>query len=114
MRLVIDHLSQMYSKEGCLMFNFVFWVLAIWFVVNVVWMWFKLDDQKLQKTFAWINVCAIVIGFWVYYSVTHDASAIDGWFIAMNWANIVVAALQFYFGYKNMTNVHHTTHHAIS
>lgn len=95
------------------MFNFVFWVLAIWFVVNVVWMWFKLDDQTLQKTFAWINVCAIVIGFWVYYSITHDVSAIDGWFITMNWVNIAVAAIQFYFGYKGMTNANHM-HHAAS
>ena len=49
------------------MFNTVFWIIAIWFVINVIWMWFRLDDQKLQKTFAWINVCAIIIGFCVYY-----------------------------------------------
>lgn len=96
------------------MFNFVFWVLAIWFVVNVVWMWFKLDNQTLQKTFAWINVCAIIIGFWVYYGVTHDASGIDGWFIAMNWINIVVAIIQFYFGYRKVTNVNNNVHHAAS
>lgn len=34
------------------MFNTVFWILAIWFVINVIWMWFRFDDQKLQKTFA--------------------------------------------------------------
>lgn len=95
------------------MFNFVFWVLAIWFVIIVVWRWFKLDDQTLQKTFTWINVCAIVIEFWVYYGVTHDASGIDGWFITMNWVNIAVAAIQFYFGYRNLTNTHsaHNIHH---
>lgn len=49
------------------MFNTIFWILAIWFVVNVIWMWFQLDNQTLQKTFAWINVCAVFIGFWVYY-----------------------------------------------
>ena len=91
------------------MFNTVFWVLAIWFVVNVVWMWFKLDDHRLQKTFAWINVCAIIIGFCVYYMVDHASGGIAGWFIAINWINIVVAALQFYYGYRNQSagNVHH-------
>ena len=64
----------------------------------------------LQKTFAWINVCAIVIGFWVYYGVSHDASAINGWFIAMNWVNIAIAAIQFYFGYR--TSDDSTTHPA--
>ena len=49
------------------MFNTVFWIIAIWFVINVIWMWFRFDDQKLQKTSAWINVCAIIIGFCVYY-----------------------------------------------
>lgn len=48
------------------MFNVVFWILAIWFIVNVIWMWFRVNDQKLQKTFAWINCLAIVIGFWVF------------------------------------------------
>ena len=67
--------------------------MAIWFVINVIWMWFQLNNQILQKTFAWINVCAIVIGFWVYYGVSHDASAINGWFIAMNWVNIAIAAI---------------------
>ena len=55
------------------MFKFIFWILAIWFVINVIWMWFKLDNQSLQKTFAWINVIAVIIGFWVYYGVSHDA-----------------------------------------
>ena len=58
-----------------MLFNVIFWILAIWFVINVIWMWFQLNNQILQKTFAWINVCAIVIGFWVYYGVSHDASA---------------------------------------
>ena len=31
------------------MFNTIFWILAIWFVVNVIWMWFQLDNQTLQK-----------------------------------------------------------------
>lgn len=86
------------------MFKFLFWVLAIWFVVNVIWMWFKLDDQTLQKTFAWINVCVIIIGFWVYYGASHDTSAINGWFITMNWINVVIAAIQFYFGYRKLNN----------
>ena len=31
------------------MFNTVFWILAIWFVINVIWMWFKLDDQTYKR-----------------------------------------------------------------
>ena len=93
-----------------MLFNVIFWILAIWFVINVIWMWFQLNNQILQKTFAWINVCAIVIGFWVYYGVSHDASAINGWFIAMNWVNVAIAAIQFYFGYR--TSNDSTTHPA--
>lgn len=48
------------------MFSFVFWVLLCWFIVNVIWMWFVLKNQTYQRVFAWINVCAVVIGFWVY------------------------------------------------
>lgn len=36
------------------MFTTMFWILAIWFIINVIWMWFATDNQKLQKTFAWI------------------------------------------------------------
>lgn len=94
------------------MFNTIFWILAIWFVVNVIWMWFQLDNQVLQKTFAWVNVCAVFIGFWVYYGVFHDASALNGWFLALNWVNIFLAAIQFYFGYRNITTTTHHTHPA--
>ena len=72
-----------------MLFNVIFWILAIWFI---------------------INVSAIIIGFWVYYGVSHDASAINGWFIAMNWVNIAIAAIQFYFGYR--TSDDSTTHPA--
>ena len=44
------------------MFNAIFWILLIWLLINGIWMWFKLDDQKLQKTFAWINVVAVIVG----------------------------------------------------
>lgn len=94
------------------MYNVMFWILAIWFVVNVIWMWFQLNNQPLQKTFAWINVCAIIVSFWVYYGATHDASAIDNWFIAMNWVNIAVAVLQFYYGYRTLPDTHHNAHPA--
>ncbi|MGM9891915.1 hypothetical protein [Limosilactobacillus sp.] len=96
------------------MFNIVFWILAIWFVINVVWMWFRLDDQSLQKTFAWINVCAIVIGFLVLYLSDHASGGVTGWFTAINWINIVVAILQFYYGYRSNSvgsNVHHAGSH---
>lgn len=55
------------------MFNAIFWILLIWLLINGIWMWFKLDDQKLQKTFAWINVVAVIVGFWVFYGVSHPA-----------------------------------------
>lgn len=84
------------------MFNFVFWVLAIWFLINVIWMWFKLDNQSLQKTFAWINVAAVVIGFWVFYGVSHPAGALSNCFLAINWLNVVLAIVQFYFGYRKL------------
>ena len=63
-------------------------------------MWFKLDDQKLQKTFAWINVAAVIVGFWVFYGVSHLASTLATWFLVVNWVNVVIAILQFYFGYR--------------
>lgn len=59
------------------MFSFVFWVLLCWFIVNVIWMWFVLKNQTYQRVFAWINVCAVVIGFWVYYGVAHDPSGMN-------------------------------------
>jgi hypothetical protein len=55
------------------MFQTFFWILAVWFVINVIWMWFQLNNQQLQKWFAWINVIAVIIGFWVYYGATHDS-----------------------------------------
>ena len=82
------------------MFQTFFWILAVWFVINVIWMWFQLNNQQLQKWFAWINVVAIVIGFWVYYGATHDYGGIAPWFLTMNWVNVVIACIQFYFGYR--------------
>lgn len=83
------------------MFSTIFWILAIWFVINVIWMWFQLNNQGLQKTFAWINVVAIIIGFWVFYGVSHVAGGIATCFLWMNWINVVIACLQFYYGYRN-------------
>ena len=65
-------------------------------------MWFKLDDQKLQKTFAWINVVAVIVGFWVFYGVSYLASTLATWFLVVNWVNVVIAILQFYFGYRKV------------
>lgn len=90
------------------MFKTIFWILAVWFVINAIWMWFKLDDQKLQKTFAWINVCAIIIGFWAFYGVDHATGGIATWFIVLNWANVVLAILQFYYGFRSSSA---TAHH---
>jgi len=88
------------------MFTTIFWILAIWFIVNVIWMWFATDNQNLQKIFGWINVAAIIIGFWVYFGTT-KVSGIDSWFNVMNYANIVIALIQFYFGYRNSHTVKH-------
>lgn len=82
------------------MFNAIFWILLIWLLINGIWMWFKLDDQKLQKTFAWINVVAVIVGFWVFYDVSHPAGTLATWFLVVNWVNVVIAILQFYFGYR--------------
>lgn len=82
------------------MFNAIFQILLIWLLINGIWMWFKLDDQKLQKTFAWINVVAVIVGFWVFYGVSHPAGTLATWFLVVNWVNVVIAILQFYFGYR--------------
>lgn len=82
------------------MFDTVFWILAIWFIVNVIWMWFVLKDQTKQKTFAWINVAAVIIGFWVYYGVSHSAGALATCFLILDWVNVILALIQFYFGYR--------------
>ncbi|AKP67339.1 hypothetical protein [Companilactobacillus ginsenosidimutans] len=93
------------------MFTTMFWILAVWFVVNVIWMWFVMDNSNLEKTFAWINVAAIVIGFWVYFAATKTAG-IDTWFNVLNYVNIVVAVVQFYIGYHGVNSSSHTTHQA--
>ena len=88
------------TEGGTIMFQTFFWVLAIWFIINVIWMWFQLNNKTLQKTFAWVNVVAVIIGFWVYYGVTHDAGGIAPWFLTMNWGHVIIAIIQFYFGYR--------------
>ncbi|MFC2694694.1 MAG: hypothetical protein ACFN0Y_01595 [Lactobacillus sp.] len=82
------------------MFKVMFWILVIWLIINGIWMWFKLNDQTLQKTFAWINVVAVIAGFWVFYGVTHNPGTMATWFLIINWVNVVLAILQFYFGYR--------------
>ena len=49
--------------------------------------------------------------FLVYYGMTHDGNVLNGWFLTMNWVNIAIAAIQFYFGYRenNVTHNGHTT-----
>lgn len=86
------------------MFNTIFIVLAVWFVANFIWMWFHLNDHILQQTLAWLNVYAIIIGFWVYYGFMYDAGVTNIWFITLTWAMVLVAALQFYFGFRQLNN----------
>jgi len=85
------------------MFTWSFWILAVWFVVNVIWMWFDLDNQQLQKTFAYINVVAVIWGFWAFYGAT-PVAALNTWFQVLNWANVILAAVQFYFGYRQSSH----------
>lgn len=63
-------------------------------------MWSQKENQTLQKTFAWVNVVAIIIGFWTYFGAT-TAAALAGWLMAVNIVNIILAVYQFYYGYKN-------------
>lgn len=93
------------------MFTTLFWILAVWFIVNVIWMWFVMDKPNTEKTFAWINVVAIVIGFWVYFGAA-KVGGIDAWFNALNYVNIVLAIVQFYIGYHGVNHSSHTTHQA--
>lgn len=84
------------------MFKVMFWILLILLIINGIWMCFKLSDQTLQKTFAWINVVATIIGFWVYYGAALDPGTMATWFLVINWVNVVIAILQFYFGYRKL------------
>ncbi|VDG25142.1 hypothetical protein [Lactiplantibacillus mudanjiangensis] len=84
------------------MFTWSFWILAVWFVVNAIWMWFDLDNQQLQKTFVWINVVALVWGFGVFYGGTSVAN-LSGWVQALNWLNVILTATQCYFGYRKLS-----------
>ncbi|KRO00411.1 hypothetical protein [Companilactobacillus kimchiensis] len=88
------------------MFTTMFWILMAWFIINVIWMWFVTDNQNLQKTFAWINVVAAIVGFWVYFGVT-KVGGIDTWFNVLNYVNVVLAAVQFYYGYRNNHSIKH-------
>jgi len=89
-----------------IMFTTMFWILAIWFVVNAIWMYVKRDDQQLQKALGWVNVVAVIAGFWTYFGVSQVAG-IDTWFNILNYVNIVLAATQLYLGYRNGHSVKH-------
>ncbi|MBN7274024.1 hypothetical protein GNF18_02395 [Ligilactobacillus pobuzihii] len=91
-----------------MLYTWTFWILAVWFVVNVIWMWFVRDQKDYQKTFAWINVVALIWGWWVYFGAA-PVAALTGWLMAVNIANIVVAILQFYYGYSTNNANHNQT-----
>lgn len=81
------------------MFSAVFWVLAFWLIVNLVWTVAQLGNRLMSKTFAWINVVVVIIGFWTYYAA-NNGSGIAPWFLFINWTNVVLAIFQFYNGYR--------------
>lgn len=88
------------------MFTTIFWILAIWLVVNGVWTCFATDNQELMKWFGWINVVAIILGFWVFYGAA-SVAVLSGWFTAVNWVNVVLAIIQFYLAYRQAGAAHH-------
>lgn len=94
------------------MSTIIFWILAVWFVVNVIWMWFVRDKQNFQKTFAWINVAAVIIGFLTYFLGTRVNGGLSALFNVLNYVNIIVAIVQFYFGYSHGSS--HTHSHSVA
>lgn len=82
------------------MFTWTFWILAIWLVINAIYSYMKRDDKHLLKIFAWINVIAIIAGFWVFYGGTPQTPGLAVWFQIVNWVNVVLAICQFYVSYK--------------
>ena len=82
------------------MFSAVFWVLAFWFIVNLVWTIARLNNRMMSRTFAWINLVAVIIGFWTFYAASNGGGGISPWCRLINWANIVLAIFQFYNGYR--------------
>lgn len=91
------------------MFTTIFWILAVWFIINIIWMWNKRDDKQLQKTLGWVNVVAVIAGFWTFYAATRVGN-IETWFNVLNYVNIVIAATQLYLGYRNGNG--HSVKHA--
>lgn len=87
------------------MFTTIFWILAIWLVVNGVWTCFATDNQELMKWFGWINVVAIILGFWVFYGAA-SVAVLAGWFTAVNWINVVIAIIQFFLAYRKVEDTH--------
>ncbi|WP_203643351.1 hypothetical protein [Levilactobacillus andaensis] len=88
------------------MFTTTFWILAIWLVINGIWTCVATDNRELLKWFAWINVVAIIVGFWVFYGAAAVA-ALSVWFTVVNWVNVVLAIVQFYLVYRQAGAVHH-------
>ncbi|MFD1454457.1 hypothetical protein ACFQ44_02030 [Levilactobacillus lanxiensis] len=87
------------------MFTTIFWILAIWLVVNGVWTCFATDNQELMKWFGWINVIAIILGFWVFYGAA-SVAVLVGWFTAVNWVNVVLAIIQLVLAYRKVGSTH--------
>lgn len=81
------------------MYTWTFWILVCWFIINVIWMFSQMKNQPLLRLFAWINVIAIIGGFWVFYATTSHGS-LSTWFTILNWVNVVLAIYQFYIGYR--------------
>ncbi len=81
------------------MYTWTFWILTVWLIVNGIWMWSVRDNQNDQKIFAWVNVVALIWGFWVYFGVPATGN-LGGWLLTINIITIVLAIFQFYYGYK--------------
>lgn len=93
------------------MFTIIFWILAVWFVINVIWMWFAINNKDLQRSLGFINVAAIIIGF-ISYSILAKVTSLEIFFNAINYLNIIVALVQLYIGFHTGHTRNHSVGHA--
>ncbi|HCD07709.1 MAG TPA: hypothetical protein DEQ50_05535 [Lactobacillus sp.] len=93
------------------MFTIIFWILAVWFIVNVIGMWFAINNKDLQRSLGFINVAAVIIGF-LAYSILAKVASLEALFSAINYLNIIVAIVQLYFGFRTGHIHNHSVGHA--
>lgn len=90
----------MAQRRATKMFNGAFAILVLWLLVDLFWFLCRPRDIVMRRICAWLNVFAIIGGFWIFYGVEHLGGGIAPWFITLNWINVIIAGLQFYYGYQ--------------